>query len=112
LRRGSLAGELLDRLRREFGRASPAAWSVSLAAQPQASSAEALIDEETLLGDYLRLVRHQMHAEQPLELAGCLEGVTAEIPATIWRLEEPAARQRVLREAAALGMQLLQGEDA
>jgi hypothetical protein len=110
LRRGSLAAELLMWLRAEFGTAS--AWSVALSAQPPTRYPDTIADQETLLGDYLRLVQeHLRDPEQPLELNGCLECPTQELPESIWRLEQPAARQQVLREAAALGVQLLQGDD-
>lgn len=111
LRRGSLASDLLHGLRSEFGHTQPAAWSVSLTAQPPAYYADAVADQETLLGDFLRLVRqHQTQTDQPLDLAACLEQPAASVPRAIWRLDKPAVRRDVLREAAALGVQLLEGE--
>ncbi len=111
VRRGGLAEELLLWLQTEYGTGSPAAWSFAL----KASSASALpptwYEEDTILGDFLRLVDE--YAQDP-ELAIDLEPYLSERhlagslgPAL--RRDEPARRQRVLREAAQLGGDLLSG---
>lgn len=108
VRRGGLAADLLHLLRREF---SASVWTVALSAQPPAHYADAVADQETLLGDYLRRVRqHQTQPELPLELSGYLDRPTKDVPAALWRLDDPATRQHVLREAAALGVEVLNGD--
>jgi hypothetical protein len=114
LRRGSFLAETLTRLRTEFGCASPIVWSLSLEVEsPDVPSG--WYQQDTILGDFLRAVRdHQAMPGDELNgleletyfderhLAGALAGAV--------RLDEPGARQRVLRRAAVLGAELLGGE--
>ena len=58
LRRGMLATEILTSLRGEFGRSSPAAWSVSLEVAADAVLPADWFRQENLLGDFLRAVLH------------------------------------------------------
>lgn len=120
LRRGSLATEIASALRRQFlarrDRKSlePAmeslVWTVGLSAQPPACHADAVADQETLLGDFLRLVRqHQADDKLPLDLAPLLERGPQEVPRWIWKLSDPVTRREVLRDAAALGVEVLEG---
>jgi len=113
LRRGKLAAEMLERMRSEYGFGPPAAWSLSLEAEPNAVLLPEWYEQQTIRGDFLRAVRHyQMNRTEPLELesylaephrAGTLEA--AVVPS------DRATRERVLREAALLGVDLLSGED-
>jgi DNA repair exonuclease SbcCD nuclease subunit len=106
--RRTLAAELTDWLRVEFGHGEPAAWAVGLDFR-SASVPEALSKQETILGDFLRAVEHyESNEEDPIELdrflserhvAGCL--------AAAMRPDDPNVRRRVLREAAQLGIDLL-----
>jgi DNA repair exonuclease SbcCD nuclease subunit len=110
LRRGDLAAELVHVLRREFGHSSPAAWSVGLTAHPPAGDVDIAAEQETLLGDFLRLVgQHQARPEEALDLSAYLERSPQDVPEGVWRLDDPATRTAVLREAAALGIELLEG---
>ena len=112
LRRGRLAAELLAALRKEYGFGPPAAWSVSLAAEAVAVLPPEWYEQETIRGDFLRRIRHyQMNPAESLELeeylakqqlAGTLGAAAA--------ISEAALRERVLREAAMLGVDLLSGE--
>jgi hypothetical protein len=113
LRCGSLADEMVDRLRRDFGMASPGVWTVQLEATPPVEYPAAWYEEDTILGDLLRLVRHyQEHDEEPLEV---LRSSPSSAP---WptELEEamtitrPDERHDILRRVAALGVDLLRGE--
>ena len=114
LRRSKLAGELLDWLRGEYGHRSPAAWSVSLEVELGETLPPEWYEQETIRGDFLRAIRQlQMNPdEQPAldaymaesHLAGALGGAAA--------FSDPTARQRVLCEAAALGVDLLSGEES
>jgi len=115
LRRAGLAAELLDGLRRRFGQRSPAAWSVSLAADPPAALPRSWYEQETIRADYLRAVRQlQMNPSEPLGLEAYLADVhePALLRAMVAGCTSDAARQRVLQDAAALGVDLLGGEDA
>jgi DNA repair exonuclease SbcCD nuclease subunit len=110
LRRGALAEELLARLQTEHGFGPPAAWSFSLQAGTPAELPEAWHREDTILGDFLRLVEQYLenpdleldlepyHSER--HLAGSLGDAA--------RLDDDQ-RERVLREAAHLGGELLSG---
>ncbi len=113
LRRGRLGKELLDMLRAEYGHGSPAAWSVSLEVEPPAVLPPEWYEQDTIRGDFLReLRRHQTDPEAGLALETYLgadqrEGPLAELVA----LADSSARERVLREAALLGVDLLSGEE-
>ncbi len=114
LQRGSLAAELLHSLRNDYGYRSPPAWSVSLQTESSETLPPEWYEQETIRGDFLRAVRQlQMNPDEPLtldafvsepHLAGAL-AAAAMVPGGV-------AGQRVLREAAALGVRLLSGEEA
>ncbi len=112
VRQGGLAAELLAMLRNESQAARLPAWSVSLAAEPLAVLPPEWYEQETILGDFLRQVRHyQMNAEEALGLDACLsEAQVAGSLGAMVSLSDPAAREHVLREAAMLGVDLLSGE--
>lgn len=113
LRRGTLANELLGWLRSEYGFGPPAAWSVSLDVEPPASLPPEWYEQETIRGDFLRVIHQfQMNPAEPLDLepyvaeehlAGTLGSAVA------W--SDRSVRERVLREAALLGVDLLSGEE-
>jgi DNA repair exonuclease SbcCD nuclease subunit len=112
LRRGTLAAELLEMLRAEYGHASPAVWSVSLYAEPPAVLPPEWYEQDTIRGDFLReLRRYQTDPEAPLGLEAYLGGEAPPgVPAEMLAWGDPAARERVLCEAALLGIDLLSGE--
>jgi DNA repair protein SbcD/Mre11 len=112
LRQGTLSADVLEGLRAEHGRASPAAWSVSLDVEPDAALPSALYEQETILGDFLRAIRqYENNADAPLGLeAYVAESHQAGTLASAVEIPDAAVRQRVLREAALLGLKLL-GED-
>jgi hypothetical protein len=108
LRRGSLAGELLGALRGEFGSGRPAAWSLSLEVEAAEALPSPWYEQETILGDFLRAVRqYQMNPADPLELESYL--AESQLAGALAAAAAPTgeARQRVLREAALLGADLL-----
>ena len=78
-----------------------------------ASLPPAWYEQETIRGDFLRAVRHlQMNAGESLELESYVaEQHLAGILATAVAPGDLPARQRVLREAAWLGVDLLTGEE-
>ncbi|MBN1394867.1 MAG: hypothetical protein JW959_07580 [Pirellulales bacterium] len=112
LRRGSLAAELIERLRGDYGYRSPAAWSVSLEAEPSQTWPRDWYEQETIRGDFLRAVRQfQMNPGEPLGLEAYLaEADRGGELAVVAELADEPARERALREAAALGVDLLTGE--
>jgi DNA repair exonuclease SbcCD nuclease subunit len=113
LRRGALAEELLGKLRDEYGFGPPAAWSISLEVEASAVLASDWYEQETIRGDFLRAVRHlQANSDELLDLepyfsedqlAGPISGLVA--------VDDRPVRERVLREAALLGADLLSGEE-
>jgi len=113
LRRGNLAAELLAWLRSEYGMGRPAAWSLSLEAECSAALPPEWFEQETIRGDFLRAIRRlELAPDEPLawdaylsekHLAGTLASVLAP--------SDRSTRQRVLREAALLGVDLLSGEE-
>jgi len=111
LRRGGLRQELLDWLRGQYGFGPPAAWSVEIDVEPPVELPEPWYDQETIRGDYLRMIR-QWDVEEPLDLAAYVpERYQAGTFGASLLLPEGTQRHRVLREAALLGAELLSGEE-
>ncbi len=113
LRREGLAAELLGSLRKEYGFRTPAAWSLSLDIDAQTAFSPEWYEQQTICGDFLRELRHyQMNPDKSLELEAYLSDQhQAGILGVAANLSEPALRERVLREAALLGVDLLSGEE-
>lgn len=112
LRSGKLARELTDRLRSEYGHGKPAVWTVGIECEPPAMFGAAHYDEETILGDYLRLARDLEQKPDPIDLSSYLgHRVEAETVASSVAMADPAVRTRVLRQAAFMGIDLLRGDD-
>jgi exonuclease SbcD len=116
LRRGKLAGELLARLRTEHGLRSPGVWSIALTVEPETALPEDWYGQETILGEFLRLVREQQTADKTAASTLNLEGYlnqhqAAGTLAGAVSLDDAETRQRVLRQAAVLGADLLSGEE-
>ncbi len=109
LRSGTTLSDLLTRLRNEHGAKHPAGWTVGIESDSQAAIGEERYDEETLLGEFLRTLKHyEEHADEQLDLSGYLaERHTSGDLAAVVSLGDSETRRRVLAEAAALGMDLL-----
>ena len=114
LRRGGLAAELLSRLRDDYGRRVPTAWSVSIEVELSETLPPEWYEQETIRGDFLRAIRQlQMNPDEPLALEQYLaETHRAGTLAAAVAFPGKPARDSVLREAAALGVDLLSGEEA
>ncbi len=114
LRHGAVAAELLEWLRNDYGYRSPAAWSVSLDVEISEMLPPEWYEQETIRGDFLRAVRQlQMNPDEPLSLDSYLaEAHLAGTLAAAAAVAGKPARDRVLREAAALGADLLSGEES
>lgn len=103
-----LEAELASLLRHEFGHGANAVWVADVNVKPPAQLPEMWYEEDTLLGDYLRLLREvQEDDELDLELETMLAGRVADEAASLVRWEDDAQRQRVLQDAALLGVDLL-----
>jgi DNA repair exonuclease SbcCD nuclease subunit len=108
LRPNSLADELLVDLRRRFGQRSPVAWSASITCDSALSVPAEWYDQETCLGDFLRVVREfEMH-ETPFDLQPFLPpNVRDELLESIAHVEGAEANKELLSRAAKLGVDLL-----
>jgi hypothetical protein len=103
---------LTSRLRSAHGQKRPALWTVAIESD-SAGEAPKECGEETVLGEFLRNVRHYLdHADQPLDLEPYLaERHVAGSVASAVMMDEPAVRRRVLAEVAKLGIDLLSPEE-
>jgi hypothetical protein len=113
LRRGALGGQLLEALRTEFGFGPPAAWSVSLVAEPTAVLPPDWYEQQTIRGDFLRELRQeQMEASGLFDLEPFVpEPLLAGALGALVQPPDERSEERVLREVALLGVDLLSGEE-
>ena len=112
IRRKTFSSALVQSLRAEFGRGERIVWTLAIEADAPTALPAAVYEQETILGDYLRLIRdYQANPAMPLDLerfvhqrhvAGALGAAT--------RVTDPHARQLVLQAAAELGADLLGGQ--
>ena len=112
LRQGGADVQLLNSLRAEFGMGTPSVWSLQLTAEPPSRLPRGWYEEDTILGDLLRIVQqYQSDATLPLGLES--NGRPPELPDEFQHLvpiSRGAARERLLRQVAALGVDLLRGD--
>lgn len=66
LRRGSLTNDLLSELRSLYAKEDPMTWSVSLNLLLPEQLPKSYYDQQTILGDFLRSVKH--HQDDPREM--------------------------------------------
>ncbi|MCE5303773.1 MAG: DNA repair exonuclease [Planctomycetaceae bacterium] len=115
LRRGALAEPLLVGLRARFGAEgrTSLAWSVSLDVELSETLPPEWYEQETIRGDFLRAVRQlQMNPSEPIALESYLsEAHRAGTLGTEATALSKTARDRLLREVASLGVDLLSGEE-
>lgn len=108
LRPNSLADELLVDLRRRFGQRSPVAWSASITCDSPLSVPAEWYDQETCLGDFLRVVRAFELHETPFDLRPFLPpNVRDELLESVAELESDEAHKELLCRASKLGIDLL-----
>jgi DNA repair protein SbcD/Mre11 len=108
LRPNSLADELLTDLRRRFGQRSPVAWSASITCESALSVPAEWYDQETCLGDFLRVVRDFEVHEIPFDLRPFLPAnVRDEFLESIAVIDSPEANKELLSRASKLGIDLL-----
>jgi DNA repair exonuclease SbcCD nuclease subunit len=108
-----LEAELAAFLRHETGYGSPPVWTASVDIAPPTQLPGMWYEEDTLLGDFLRLMRDvEKDAEHHLELDQLLSGPAAEEAAALVRWDDAHQRHRVLQDAALLGVDLLRSGEA
>ena len=113
LRRGAIEAELLHRLRADWGKRQPSLWSLEVQAEPIGDVADALFEEQSLRGEYLRLLR-DLDASTPsqLDMKPYLPErfLVGGVPNAV-AVDSLELRDKVLRDAALLGLDLLGGDD-
>lgn len=108
-----LEAELAAFLRHETGYGSPPVWTASVDITPPSALPQMWYEEDTLLGDFLRLMRDvEADAEHHLELEQLLSGAAVDEAAALVRWEDDLQRKRVLQDAALLGVDLLRSGEA
>lgn len=107
-----LEAELASSLRHEYGHGTPPVWTAAVEITPPANLPSMWYEEDTLLGDYLRLMRDvEQDTEQELPLDALLVGTAKEEAADMVRWHDNEQRLRVLQDAALLGVDLLRSGD-
>ena len=106
--------EILDWLRGDYGHRSPPVWSLSLELEPPEKISSDWCDDDSILGDFLRTIRERLEeGKTPLDLRAqiCHRSLPQEFIETLCATEGRTAAA-VLQEAAALGFDLLRGDDS
>ncbi|MFK7735974.1 MAG: exonuclease SbcCD subunit D [Pirellulaceae bacterium] len=103
--------ELLGWLRREYGQATPACWSTDIEVLPPKELPSKWKDEDTVLGDFLRIAAEQGKAGKPFNLKPIVE---AETPGTsVWHemlgVSNVQSQNAALPKSTLLGVDLLRG---
>ncbi|HVX14478.1 MAG TPA: metallophosphoesterase [Pirellulales bacterium] len=118
LRRGKRTTEILARLRRRYEAENPVVWPLGLEVEAEAAVPPAWLEQDSLLGDYLRsLVHFDGRVDTTVaDLVGPLRDLAGRHPAAA-DLEcliglSDVERRKVLQKAAALGADLLTCEEA
>ncbi len=106
--RTGLAGELAATLRAKYGRRMPAVWTTAIEIEPPPIPDDWLA-QETLLGDFLRAAHscEHLHAEPLCLQAYMSERQLAGPLGSFSNVADPGERRSILRQAAALGADLL-----
>ncbi|MCA9187738.1 MAG: DNA repair exonuclease [Pirellulaceae bacterium] len=112
LREQGLAMEVLKSVRADFGQSTPGLWSVCFRAEPPAVLPAGWYQEETILGDLLRMIQsYQTDDTAPIDLTTWAEGMPLEGSLReALRVTDPGERQRLLRRVAVLGVDILRGD--
>jgi hypothetical protein len=103
--------DLLGWLRREFGHGSPACWSTDIEILPPKQLPDKWKDEETILGDFLRIASQQRKESKPMNLKPLIDTETP--GSSIWQAALGAAGAAspaaTLDRSTLLGVDLLRG---
>jgi DNA repair exonuclease SbcCD nuclease subunit len=112
IRRETFSSALVQSLRAEFGHGERIVWTLAVEADTPSALSDALYEQDTILGDYLRLIKDfQANPTTPLDLERYIHQrhVAGTLGAAA-RVTDPYARQLALHAAAELGADLLGGQ--
>jgi DNA repair exonuclease SbcCD nuclease subunit len=111
--RTGLAADLTTSLRAKYGRRTPIVWTTAVEIESP-PLADDWFTQETLLSDFLRAARSREHLHgEPLGLQAYMSEQQLAGPlAAFCNITDPAERRSVLRQAAALGADLLMPDAA
>ena len=104
--------ELLTWARREYGHGNPSAWTARLAVHPPSTYPQSWQEEETILGDFLRIaVEHRKSSGNDLNLLPFTEEheMLAATSASLLAEVSAATRKETLENATLLSVELLRG---
>ena len=112
LRHGPLGKEMRESLNRRYGHQSPQIWSLALRGHRHEETTTDAQAEETILGDFQRLVAEYMaDSQRKLDVTQYLpDGPLAAAVAKQLGQQTAAERKQLLLEVAELGADLLGGE--
>ncbi|MCR9116103.1 MAG: DNA repair exonuclease [bacterium] len=113
LRKNGGVNNLLEWLRSEYGRREPALWTTKIQIDAPASPEKKWLEEDTILGDFLREIEtYQKEDAASLGVSSLIEDEAArEMYGAIVDVDDKPTRERVLREAARLAIDMLRGEE-
>lgn len=103
--------DLLGWLRREFGHGQPSCWSTDIEILPPKELPAKWKDEDTILGDFLRIAAEQRKEGKPLSLKPMID---CETPgSSIWQAvlstTSPNTQTAIFEKSTLLGVDLLRG---
>ncbi len=103
--------ELLTWARREFGHGTPSAWTSQLVVHPPAQYPASWQEEDTILGDFMRIAAKHRKSGNQLNLLPFTEEheLLAENTASLLAEVTAATQQRTLDQATLLSVELLRG---
>jgi len=109
-RENSVVDQLRNDLRSEFGHRNPPTWTTSIDMDPPAEFPALWYEEDTILGDFLRAVKARQEDKGFLPIEDLLDDddETAVLSSAV-AISDPEVNGRVLREAAALAVEMLGG---
>ena len=112
--KGDRIAAVLESTRRRFGMESPYVWTCAIEVEPPEKALETHIERDSILGDLLRAIHeHQVDATMRLDLDRFVrDGHAGSVPGAMFDPEDPSIRRRVLRDAAAVGVEMLDAEEA
>ncbi len=111
LRRGRLAEELLQQLRREFAQEKPFCWCASLRVDQPLPLPAQTEGVPSLRDAWIQLIHQQQARSEPIDLSQYAVGSPwVDQLESILSVENPTLRNQLWQEAGLLGADLLQGE--
>jgi DNA repair exonuclease SbcCD nuclease subunit len=110
LQKEGLAAELTARLQKHFANRKPHVWTYQLAPQTRVDVPAELYEEDTILGDFLRSLRDYRQSKgKSLNLDAMISKEIADAVAAAAIRAEDSGREQLLRDVAALGIEMLSG---